>query len=146
KLERYCSNITGCRVAIELPNQKRSKGNLFVVRIDLEVAGTLLVADRAPDQDHSHEDVYVAIRDAFNAMRRQLQDYVRLRRGEVKSREEEPRYGRVIRLFPYEGYGFIGTSDGREIYFHENSVLNDAFEKLEVGYEVRFAEEMGDEG
>jgi len=146
KLERFHPNITACRVTIELPNQKHQKGNLFQVRIDMEVAGSLLVADRSSSKNHAHEDVYVAIRDAFNALRRQLQDYVRVRRGEVKAHEEGPSYARVAKIFPYEGFGFLTTSEGREIYFHKNSVLNDGFDRLEVGFDVRYAEEQGENG
>ena len=45
-----------------------------------------------------------------------------------------------------EDFGRILTPDGREIYFHRNSLLNGNFDKLEVGDEVRFSEEMGDQG
>ena len=51
---------------------------------------------------------------------------------------EVPPHGNVQHISPYEGFGFIETRDGREIYFHRNSVLNGAFEKLEIGAEVRF--------
>jgi cold shock CspA family protein len=54
--------------------------------------------------------------------------------------------GRVIRLFREEGYGFLETPDGREIYFHRNSVLHPGFDRLEIGTEVRFAEEEGEKG
>lgn len=57
------------------------------------------------------------------------------------SRNEAENHGHVAKLAG-EGYGFIETADGREVYFHRNSVLDDAFEHL-VGSEVRFAEEMG---
>jgi cold shock CspA family protein len=52
----------------------------------------------------------------------------------------------VVRLFPQEGYGFLQAPDGREIYFHEKSVLKGAFGRLKVGDEVRYAEELGEEG
>ena len=96
--------------------------------------------------DHySHEDIYVAIRDAFDATQRRLADYAQRQRGDVKPREAPP-VVRVTKLFPTEGYGFITTLDGREIYFHKNSVLNDAFDRLEVGSEVQYVEEEGEKG
>jgi len=52
----------------------------------------------------------------------------------------------VTKLFVDRGYGFIEDEEGREIYFHRNSVLGIAFEKLHVGAKVRFAEEDGDKG
>ena len=98
---------------------------------------------RAPPQNKRNEDVYVAVRDAFKIAQRQLQDYVRERRGDVKHHEDPP-HGRILRLF--EDYGFIATPDGREVYFHRNSLLGESFDKLEVGTEVRFAEERGEKG
>jgi len=92
-----------------------------------------------------HKDIYVAIRDAFKATRRQLQDYARKQSGAVKHHEPAP-HARVSRLFPEEGYGYLETSDGGEVYFHKNSVLHDGFEKLAVGTEVSFVEEAGDKG
>ena len=59
------------------------------------------------------------------------------------SRNEAENHAQVAKFVAGEGYGFIETADGREVYFHRNSVLDDAFEHLTVGSEVRFAEEMG---
>jgi cold shock CspA family protein len=78
-------------------------------------------------------------------MKRQLEDHARVRRGKVKQHEAPPG-GHVISLHPEEDYGRIGTPDGRVIYFHRNSVLKEAFDKLEVGSEVRFTEETGERG
>jgi cold shock CspA family protein len=66
-------------------------------------------------------------------------------RGDVK-RDIAPERGRVAKLIAEENYGFIESPDGREIYFHRNSVLDGAFDRLKVGAEVRFVEEDGDKG
>lgn len=145
KLDKFYDEIMSCRVVVEAPHKHHHKGNLYHARIDLTVPDGELVAGREPGQHHAHEDVYVAIRDAFAATRRMLEDYSRRRRGHVKEHETPP-HGRVLQLFPQEGYGKIETSDGREIYFHKNSVLNGDFEKLTIGTEVRFVEEAGDRG
>jgi cold shock CspA family protein len=89
--------------------------------------------------------IYAAIRDAFNAARRRLEDYVRRQRGEVKFRGEIPR-ALVSQLFREEGYGFLETPNGREIYFHRDSVLHLGFDRLVIGTNVRFAEEKGERG
>jgi cold shock CspA family protein len=115
------------------------------VRIDLTVPGTELVVSRESGLNHAHEDAYVAIRDAFKAARRKLDNYTRRQRQEVKTHEAPP-HGHVAQLFPEEGYGKIETPDGREIYFHKNSVLNGGFAKLVAGSEVRFVEESGEKG
>ena len=143
KLEKYYGHLTSCRVVIEAPERRRLKGKLFHVRIELGLPGKELVVSRHPKDKKAHEDVYVAIRDAFDAARRQLEDRVRKMDGKVKS-HEVPLHGKVLRLFPYEGYGFIAATDGREIYFHKNSVLRDGFDKLDVGHEVRLVVAEGE--
>jgi cold shock CspA family protein/ribosome-associated translation inhibitor RaiA len=146
KLEQFHDRITSCRVVVSEPHRHKAKGKLFHVRVFLTVpGGGDVVIDGNKHDKHAHEDVYVAIRDAFGAARRRLQDHSRKRAGKVKAHEEPP-HGHVVRLFADDGYGFIEAADGREFYFHRNSVLNDGFDKLEIGAEVRFAEEMGDKG
>lgn len=145
KLERFCQDIMSCRIIVEAPHRHHHKGNLYHVRIDIGVPDGELVVSRRPDQAHAHEDIYVAIRDAFDAARRQAEDYVSKRRGHVKKHEEMPR-GRITATYPAMDYGTIEMLDGRELYFHRNSVIEADFDKLNEGMEVRFAEEMGDDG
>lgn len=85
KLEKFADDILSCRVTVEGPHKHHRRGNLFAVRVELRVAGNDIVATRAADDDHSHEDVFIAVRDAFDAVRRQLQDRASLRRGNAKS-------------------------------------------------------------
>ena len=87
----------------------------------------------------------MTIRDAFKEVRRQLQDYVRELRGDTKHHEPPP-HGRLIKLVLDEDWGLIETPDGRELYFHANSLINESFEELEIGAEVRFVEEEGEKG
>lgn len=145
KLEQLAPNITSCRVTVEAPHRNHQQGNLYTVRIDLRYPGGETLASRAPGENHAHEDVYVALRDAFKAARRQLRDRVRVRRGDVKPHEAPP-HGRIASLDPARNCGRIATPDGREIYFHRNSVVNDSFDRLTPGTEVRFSEEPGDLG
>jgi cold shock CspA family protein len=107
------------------------------------VPGDKLVADREPDAHHAYTDVYVAIRDAFDTIRRQLEDYERRGRRQVKA-HEVPHHGRVIELNPEDGR--IETPEGRLVYFHRASLVGGDFDALETGTEVRFDEEMGDRG
>ena len=88
KLDHIFDRIIACRVVVEAPHRHSRKGKLYNVRIDLSVPGKEIVANRNRPHDHAHEDVYVAIRDAFDAITRQLEDYVRVMRGDVKSRGE----------------------------------------------------------
>jgi cold shock CspA family protein len=143
KLETFFDRIMGCRVTVSVPNRWPQGTPLtYRVRIDLTVPRGELVVRRQP-----HPILLDAIQDAFQVAGRRLQDYSReLPDGESPEARERPGRAQVIRLFPWEGYGFLGTSDGREIYFHRNSVLHGAFDRLEVGTEVRYAEEEGDHG
>jgi cold shock CspA family protein len=170
KLDEFCDEIMGCRVLVEIPHQHHRKGKLYHVRIDLTVPRAEFVINRAPrlvtdrpsrfrkapgdvefeesrklSKYHAHEDIQLSIRDAFDAARRKLQDYARRRRGVVKLHEGSP-HARVTKLFPDEGFGFLETADGREIYFHENSVLDAGFSGLKIGTEVHFVEEPGEKG
>ncbi len=140
KLDSFYNRITSCRVVVDAPHRHHSKGMLYNIRIDLTVPGAELVVKREP-----RKDLYVAIRDAFDAARRQLKDFAFRQRGDVKTHEAAP-HGRVSKLFPKQGYGFIESPDGLEIYFHKNSVLNAGFDRMKIGTEVRYVEEPGEHG
>ncbi len=70
---------------IEVLHQRHLKGSVFHVRIDVTVPGAELVATSEPPPQHFHEDVHIALRDAFERMKRELQDHARMVRGDVKS-------------------------------------------------------------
>jgi len=140
KLEAFHPQVISCRVTVEELDKHQHQGRQFQVRIDAHVPGREIVASR----DH-HEDVYVALRDAFAAVTRQLEEDVRVRRGDVKI-HDVPQHGRVARLVADEGYGFIATPDGRELYFSRANVVHPEFNDLAVGTEVQFIEEAAAEG
>jgi ribosomal subunit interface protein len=142
ELERFFDRIVSCRVLIEAPKRHR-RGDLYHVRVDLKIPGKEIVVKRDPPEHHAHEDVYVAVRDCFDAVRRQLEDHSRWRRGAVKA-HEEPAHGKIARLIAEGNYGFIEAGDGTEVYFHCNSVANGRFSKLTVGDEVRFVLHPGE--
>jgi ribosome-associated translation inhibitor RaiA len=144
-LERVYDRIMGCRVIVDAPHGHHHKGKLYQVRIYLTVPSAELAVSRAHHEAQAHEDIYVAIRDAFDAARRRLEDIARRHRGNVKVHATEP-HGRIEMLVPERNYGKIETSDGRSIYFHRNSVLDEGYDHLAVGNEVRFVEEEGDLG
>jgi ribosomal subunit interface protein len=145
RLERFSDQIMHCHVTVEAPHQHQQQGKLYEVRIDITVPDREIAIRRTHPANHSHEDPYVALRDAFRAARRRLQDYERRRYRQVKRHEEMP-HGRVCELVPGEDYGRIEASDGRLVYFHRNSVLGKPFGTLAIGDPVRFAEESGDRG
>jgi len=86
KLEQFYDQLTRCHVIVEAPHEHHRQGKLFHVSIDMTVPGAELLVTRGHNhQSQAHEDVYVAIRDAFDAARRRLEDYARLQRGDVKN-------------------------------------------------------------
>lgn len=143
KLEQYHDRITSCRVVVEAPHRHSRKGKLYVVTVDVTVPGAQLVVNTEKRHHPSHEDAYVAVRDAFNAMTRQLEDHARAARGDVKSHESTPS-GVVVKLF--EDHGFIETPLRGEIYFHRNSVVDGKFGELKEGEQVRFVATEGEKG
>lgn len=150
KLEQFFDRITGCAVTLEVPDRHHRQGKHYRVRIEMSVPGETLVVGRDPKANRDHLDLYSAIQSAFREARRLLQDHARRFDHRTRSRAStahvEPPRALVARLFPQEGYGFLQSPDGREIYFHERSVLKGAFERLRVGDEVRYSEEPGEEG
>lgn len=145
KLEAFFPDLISCRVMVEGEHHHHHQGNLCHVRIELGVPGKELVVSREHHDRQGHEDPYVVVRDAFDAARRQLEDYARRLRGDTKRHPAVP-HGRIARLVPAEGYGFIETADGRQVYFHRNALVGGGFERLEAGMEVRFDEEAGEQG
>ncbi len=145
KLDKFYDKIESCRVVVEAPHHHHQTGNVYHVRVRLTVPGEEIVVSRDPAKHTPHVDAYLAINDAFKETKRQLEDYVRRRRRQVKEHAESPR-AVVARIFLDKGYGFLITPAGDEVYFHANSVLGGVFEKIEVGTEVRFAEEKGGKG
>ena len=145
KLERYFQPINSCRVMIEKPHDQHHQGNLFHLRLDIRVPDKEIVVDRSGDHNHQHEDIYIALHDAFDAAARQLQDYNAIRQGQTK-RHDILQNATVTKHFKSEGFGFLSTADGREVYFDRYALQDDSFDSLEVGSAVSFVEEQGDKG
>lgn len=144
-LKRFHGRIMSCRVVVRAPTRRRHKGNVYSIAVDVKLPGREIAATRAPAAHKAHEDIYVAIRDAFDAVQRRLEDVARRRRGDVKA-HEPAQQGVIERLLADDGYGFIRTADGDEIYFHRNSVVGRDFAKLKTGQKVRLAVEIGEKG
>jgi ribosomal subunit interface protein len=140
KLDHYYDHIMSCRVVLELAGRHKRHGKQFTVRLDLKVPGGEIAVTREHD-----EDLQIALRDAFDATRRKLEDYARGQRGDVKTHAPEL-LGRVERLDPEHGIGFIATDDGTEYYFSRDNVVAPSFERLSVGTPVHFIEDLAAEG
>ncbi len=147
KLQRICSHMVSCRVSIERPQKHQRTGSPYRVRVNVRVPpGHDLVAKREAGEGGMHEELASVVRQAFRAMQRQLQGITEKQRGDVKAHEEQQTAAVIERLLPEKDCGFLRTVDGRQVYFHRNSVLHHDFDELEAGAGVAFSEIMGEEG
>lgn len=150
RLPRYFRRIIACRVAVEAASRNNQhEVTAYRVRVEVSVPGNDLVATSTPRVGVAPsavmQDPYQAVRDAFVAMERRLKTYAGRQREDRKPRATAP-HGVIATLNKEEGFGFLRTEYGRDIYFHHNAVVNGGFENLEVGDEVRFNEVEGDKG
>lgn len=146
RLEKRYGRLTSCRVGVEAPHRQHRKGNVYEVHVELGVPGGTLSVSREPHGARSkyvHHDVYKALRDAFDAAERQIQDYKTRQRGEVKP-HPETLVGRVAQTA--DDHGFLNTATGTTLYFHRNSLMDGGFEALRPGDTVRYVEDVGDSG
>ncbi len=146
RLERFADRILRCHVTVEAPHRRHHQGNLFAVRVAIDVPGGQVVVTHDNPQDHAHEDAHVAVRDAFAAAVRRLEDHVRRLDGDVKQHDPAMLRGEVTRFVAGEDYGFIRTQDGREVYFHRNAVAQGGFDRLRVGDHVHATVAEGEKG
>lgn len=145
KLEHFCKRIVSCHVVVEMPHKHQHQGNLYLVRINIVVQGKTIAINREATEHAASQDISAALHGAFAAARRQLEDYMRRLRSDVKTHHYQE-HAKVVNLHPDQGYGFLETSEGKEVYFNANSIINENFDDLMNGAEVAFAEAAGDEG
>jgi len=143
KLEQFYGGITSCHVFVDAPHRHHRKGNRYEVRLEIRIPGKEIAVNNKPGDVNAHEDVYVAIRDAFKAMERQLKRWKRQVRGEPRGREA-PLQGRIAELHSGQGYGEIATTDHRLVYFHKNSVVDGNFADLKVDDPVELVVQTGE--
>jgi len=132
KLTQFYDRIESIKAVIEVPQNHKHNGKLFSASLEVLVPNKKLIVNRKAD-----ENLYIAIRDAFAAMTSQVKEYSAIQRGDIKNHSEHLA-GVIDRLF--NDYGFIRSTDGREFYFHADSVVQPAFDALDIGFSVRFIE------
>ena len=147
RLDRFADGITFCRVSLTRDQASHQKGNRYSVMVEVRTPPNHdLAARKAKVIREMHTQLPALINLAFGAIERQLKKTAELRRGDVKHQEQGQPHGIVEKLFD-EGYGFVrALGDDRQVYFHRNSVLHGDFERLEIGTEVRFTPQDGEEG
>lgn len=147
-LESVYPNLISCRsmVADDTPDQ--TSGKSYRVRLEVGIPGKSVVVDRQHSEADEPPTLEQTINEAFSVARKRLVKAKKLQRGETKVHELPP-HGRVVRLLVDDTgvrYGFIENREGRQIYFHEEALVDLEYDDLEVGDEVRYAAAQGDEG
>jgi SHS2 domain-containing protein/cold shock CspA family protein len=146
QIEKRFGRITAGRLMVKGPGGHHRTGEPYEVNLRLALPeGREVNVGRTPEADERQSQWRFALHDAFKRARRQLQDHVRQLQGQVKQHESQP-IGTVTKFDPSGEFGFLEAADGREIYFHRNSVLDGGFPRLTAGTRVVFAEEEGQKG
>lgn len=150
KLERVCDHISSCHIAIEKNQERPRDRSPYRVRLDITVPpGHELAAESHAGDRTQYAELDVVIRDAFDKAWRQLRDLSKQQneynKGQINDGAEDT-MALVTKLFPEQGYGFLKTLSGEDIYFNRDSVLHDDFDRLKVGTGVRFEAVQDDQG
>lgn len=168
RLEKVCGYIISLHVAIEKDQARHQIGNPYRIRLDIRIPpnhqlvvkrNSILHSDSRPQAEPDEEPVKTsqqrirkdeplpaAIRRTFDSARRQLEKLVERQRGETKTHPLNQVNAFVDKLFRNDGYGFLRTIEGEQIYFHQNSTLHGEWERLQVGTGVRYSAELGEKG
>ena len=144
KLEHLYDRIISCHISVRAPHLHKRK-HIYHINLHLEIPGEDIIVNNEPEKNITHSDMHIAIRDAFNALQRQLRK--RIKGLKNKSKQQDTHKHAIIKSFdPNQGYGFLKDPTGCEIYFHENALLNGHNSDLKPGSKVRFVEDLGEKG
>lgn len=146
QFEERFGRITAGRVALKTPSGHHHTGGLFEINIHLALPdGSEVNVGHTRQDDRRYADLHFALNHNLQASAPPAAGQGAKAGGTVKSHWGQS-VGIVRQLDPLGEFGFIETSEGREIYFHRNSVLNGDFSRLTVNARVSYAEEEGDKG
>lgn len=147
KLERVCDRLISCRVGIKLDQKSSNTSNPFRIKIEMRVPpGHNLVVTNKSGLKEAADDLPAVIKNTFKSAHRRLKQLMEKQQGSKKSHPQQQITGIITKIFSEEGYGFLRTLDGDEIYFHQNSIVNDDFDQLEPGTGVSYTTEVGEKG
>ncbi len=140
-IRHYAGFVLHLRVAIEATSAHKEGG--FEVKLVASVPNDTLVVSRKGGVVRS------LLVEAFDVLALQLKEKLRKKRKGNKTGEADmanDNYGFIRKLLPHESYGFIKSSDERDIYFHENALKNITMDELQEGDNVYYGESQGDKG
>lgn len=147
-LEGVYPNLISCRTMIADTTPSRHSGNSYRVRLEIGIPSKSVIVDQSHREADDPLSLGQTIKEAFVVARKRLLKAKDQQRGDVKTHALPP-HGRVVRLLT-DGdgvrYGFLESREGRQIYFHEEALVDVGYDELEVGDEVRYAAAEGDQG
>ena len=153
RLEQMFDRLTTCRVRVDQRANNSNNTIPPVVRIELSVPGHRdIVVAHEPDRlqrKFQAPDLHNAINEAFRIAERRLgqfKDQLKDRTAAGRHEAANEMLGQIVEITPAEDFGFLLTASGGLLYFHRNSVLSGDFDRLEVGDQIHYVEEMGDTG
>jgi len=153
RLEQMFDRLTTCRVRVDQRANNSNNTIPPVVRIELSVPGHRdIVVAHEPDRlqrKFQAPDLHNAINEAFRIAERRLgqfKDQLKDRTAAGRHEAANEMLGQIVEITPAEDFGFLLTASGGLLYFHRNSVLTGDFDRLEVGDQIHYVEEMGDTG
>jgi cold shock CspA family protein/ribosome-associated translation inhibitor RaiA len=147
KLYKFCNRVSSCRVSVEKQQKHQSHGNPFYVRLDVTVPpGHEIVIKRKPSHGQLHYPLTSVIKNAFNAAYREVKELRERQLKDVKKHPGQAMNAVIGKLKKDQGYGFLRTTDDREVYFNKNSVVNQDFDDLKEHDGVHYTEEIGEKG
>ncbi len=136
--DHYAGPIPHARV--EIIGTAHHHLGAFEVHLVVNVPGEVITVNRQGGV------VLPLLVEAFAVLDRRLEEHSHVIQQKTKAHEKSARRGRIIRLFPERDYGFIQADDGQEVYFHANALKKGNFTGLNLGMEVNFGQEEGDQG
>ena len=153
KLEKLYERLVSCRVRVD-QRANNSNGTIPpVVHIEMGIPGRKdIVVSHEPDhlqRKFQTPDLHNAINEAFRIAERRLgqfKDQLKDRTAAGRHEAANEMLGQIVEITPAEDFGFLLTASGGLLYFHRNSVLSGDFDRLEVGDQIHYVEEMGDTG
>jgi len=153
RLEQMFDRLTTCRVRVDQRANNANNTIPPVVRIELSVPGHRdIVVAHEPDRlqrKFQAPDLHNAINEAFRIAERRLgqfKDQLKDRTAAGRHEAANEMLGQIVEITPVQDFGFLLTASGGLLYFHRNSVLSGDFDRLEVGDQIHYVEEMGDTG
>ncbi len=127
KLQRFSNDIIGGRIVLDSPHNNHHKGKVFSVTVEIHTANKEVIVRQGQHDKPAHEDIYVAVRDAFNAAERQLKAIDKKHRKSTLAVEN------------FDVVPEVGDDEADALYADDDEEGDDSFFIIEEKHERRSA-------